>query len=70
MTKDPVPSSRSIQPVVTIVSIHENHNDFAYWQSQPYLKRLEALDEIRTEYHYWRYGYEPGFQRVYSIVKR
>jgi hypothetical protein len=70
MTKDPVPSSRSIKPVVTIVSIHDNHNDFAYWKSQPYLARLEALEEIRAEYHHWRYGYEPGFQRVYSIVKR
>ena len=47
MTKEHFPSVRSIKPVVTIVSIHDNHNDFAYWQSQPYLARLEALDEIR-----------------------
>ncbi len=70
MTKVPGTTSCSIQPVVTIVSIHYNHNDFSYWQSQPYLARLEALEEIRADYHSWRYGYEPGFQRVFSIVKR
>ena len=29
-----------------------------------------ALEEIRREYHRWKYGAEPGFQRVYSIAKR
>jgi hypothetical protein len=70
MWRDPRPPIRSIQPVVTIVSIHDQPSDFAYWQSQPYSARLAALEEIRTEYHQWKYGYEPGFQRIYSIVKR
>jgi hypothetical protein len=50
MEKVPDPSSRSIQPVVTIVSIHERHNDFAYWQSQPYFLRVAALEELRSMY--------------------
>jgi hypothetical protein len=44
--------------------------DLKYWQAQPPAARLAALEEIRQEYHRWRYGAEPGFQRVYSIVKR
>jgi len=44
--------------------------DLKYWQAQPPSARLTALEEIRREYHRWRYGAELGFQRVYSIVKR
>jgi hypothetical protein len=44
--------------------------DLKYWQAQPPAARLAALEEIRREYHHWRYGAEPRFQRVYSIVKR
>jgi hypothetical protein len=44
--------------------------DLKYWQAQPPGARLAALEEIRREYHRWRYGAEPGFQRVYSITKR
>jgi hypothetical protein len=70
MMKDRKPPLRSIQPVVTIISIHDQRSDFAYLQSHPYIDRLATLEEIRIEYHHWRFGYEPGFQRVYSIVKR
>lgn len=59
-----------IAKVVKKVKLHEQKSDFAYWQSQPPIARLEALEEIRQEYHRWRYGAEPGFQRVYTIVKR
>ncbi len=48
----------------------EAKSDFKYWQSQPFEKRLEALEAIRREYHRWKYGTEPGFRRVYKIVKR
>jgi hypothetical protein len=44
--------------------------DLKFWQAQPPAARLAALEELRREYHRWRYGAEPGFQRVYSIVKR
>jgi hypothetical protein len=59
-----------IQKVITKISLHDKKSDLAYWQSQPYLVRLEALKQIRLEYHLWRYGAEPRFQRVYKIVKR
>ncbi len=59
-----------IERVATKVKLHDKSSDFAYWQTQPYQARLEALEQIRREYHFWRYGAEPRFQRVYTIVKR
>ena len=44
--------------------------DLKYWQAQLPAARLSALEQIRQEYHHWRYGAEPGFQRVFKIVKR
>ena len=54
----------------TKVSIHSQKSNFAYWQTQPYQVRLAALEEIRQEYHRWRYGAEPRLQKVCTIVKR
>ena len=59
-----------IKLVVTKRKFSEKKNDAAYWRTQPYVARLAALEEIRQEYHVWKYGTEPGFQRVYRIVKR
>ncbi len=59
-----------VQRVVTRLALREQKSDFAYWQSQSYQARLAALEEIRQEYHRWRYGAEPRLQRVYTIVKR
>ncbi|MFH1908161.1 MAG: toxin secretion, membrane fusion protein, partial [Chloroflexota bacterium] len=59
-----------IKKVVTKVKFGQKKTDAAYWRKQSYSARLAALEEIRQEYHRWRYGAEPGFQRVYTIVKR
>jgi hypothetical protein len=48
-----------IAKVVTKIIIQQQTSDFAYWQTQPYQARLAALEEIRQEYHRWRYGAEP-----------
>jgi hypothetical protein len=63
-------SPLEIKRVVTKRKLTEKKNDAAYWRTQPYAVRLAALEEIRQEYHVWKYGAEPGFQRVYRIVKR
>lgn len=54
----------------TKTRISEQETDFAYWQTQPYQKRLATLEQIRQEYHAWRYGTQPRLQRVYRILKR
>jgi len=61
---------RDLQKTVTRVSLRHPPTDFAFWQAQPPAARLAALEAIRQEYHRWRYGAEPRFQRVYRVVKR
>lgn len=61
---------RTIEKVVVKTTLETPSRDFAYWQSQPPEARLEALEQIRREYHLWKYGAEPRLERVYRIVKR
>ena len=59
-----------IAKVVTKVPISQPKTDFAYWQTQPYQARLAALEQIRREYHRWKYDAEPRLQRVHQVVER
>jgi hypothetical protein len=63
------PSTR-INLVVNKVSLHEQKSDAIYWRLQSYEDRLAALEQIRQEFHRWKYGAEPRLQRVYTITKR
>ena len=56
--------------IVRKFKLGEEPTDFAYWQSRPMEERLRTLETIRREYHQWRYGAEPEFQRVCRVVKR
>ena len=57
--------------VVTRVKLgEEEENDFAYWQTQPPAARLAALEEIRREYHRWKYGGDPPMRKVVTIINR
>lgn len=60
----------SVAKTYAKLNIREQPSDFAYWQKQPYRARLAALEEIRREYHLWKYGAEPRLQRVYTVAKR
>ena len=62
-------SVATVKRTYTKVSLHEQKNDFEYWQSQPYEARLATLEALRRDYHQWRYHAEPRLQRVYRIVK-
>ena len=61
-------TASGISKAVTKVPVGEQKSDFAYWQTQTPQARLEALEQIRREYHQWRYGAEPRLQRVITIV--
>ena len=61
---------RRIAKVVRKVKIGEQESDLAYWRRQSYRARINALEEIRREYHLWKYGGEPKFVRVVRIVKQ
>ncbi len=62
--------TRGIKKVLKRAKLGDRKNNSAYWRKQPYAARLAALEEIRQEYHRWRFGAEPRFQRVYRIVKQ
>jgi hypothetical protein len=67
---DSKPSPRSIAPVVKKLRLNEVQSDAAYWRTRSYEERLRALEEIREEYHHWIADAQPGFQRVFTIIKR
>jgi len=52
------------------VRLAEQGSDFLYWQAQSYQERMDALEQIRQDYHRWRYGAEPRLQRVRTITQR
>ncbi len=62
--------AREIVKVYRKVNLREQPTDFAYWQSQPPVARLEALEAIRCEYHGWTDETYPRLERVYTIIKR
>ena len=41
--------TREMIKSIRIVKKNEKNNDFIFWQSQSYEKRLEALESIREE---------------------
>ena len=63
-------SAKVDRTVIKKVNINENKSDFNFWQTQSFEFRLETLENIREEYHRWKYGSQQRFQRVYSIIKR
>jgi hypothetical protein len=63
-------SDSKIKMVCKKTRLVDQKSDFRFWQTQSYQTRIDALEEIRQQYIRWKYGAAPGFQRVYSIVKR
>jgi hypothetical protein len=59
----------NILPVMRKMRLSEAPKDTQYWRTQPFTARLAALEQIRKEYHRWKYHAEPGLQRVYTIIK-
>ena len=59
-----------MQKVIFKASLHDQKQDRQFWLTKSYLERLKALEEIRREYHQWKYNAEPRFQRVYSVSQR
>lgn len=59
-----------IAKVVKKIKLDEQTSDFAFWQTQSFAARLSALEDIRRAYIAWKYDSDPGFQRVFKLVKR
>lgn len=58
-----------IKKIVTKLKLSDKKADSAYWRMQPYSARLTALEEIRQEYHRWRYGGELRMEKVVRRIK-
>ncbi len=61
---------RRIDKVVTRKHLHDEDNDLEYWQSRSPMERLAALEEIRREYHIWRYDGETRMTCVARVVTK
>ncbi|GBO51916.1 hypothetical protein APA_3497 [Pseudanabaena sp. lw0831] len=57
-----------MEKVINKISLKQQTSDFQYWQQQTPQKRLEELEQIRQEYHQYKYNAHPRFQRVYTII--
>jgi hypothetical protein len=62
----------SVAKTVAVIDLKSSSaaRDAAWWRQQPPAERIAALEAIRREYHLWKYGAEPRFQRVYRIAER
>jgi hypothetical protein len=63
-------SKSKIARVFVKSRLGEEPKDSEYWRAQSYEARLTALELIRHEYSNWKLHAEPGFQIVYSVIKR
>ena len=63
-------SDKLDKTAIQIFKTDEVPTDFAYWQTRSFEERLAALESIRNDYIKWAYDIQPGFQRVYRIVKQ
>jgi len=61
---------RAIAPVVHKYRVSEQPKQADGWRAYSYQARLAALEELRREFHLWKFNAEPRLQRVYRIVKR
>lgn len=60
---------RTMAKVVTKSKMSGQKSDAEYWRAQTPSARLDALEEIRLEYHQWKVGEEPRMQKVFRIIK-
>lgn len=67
---EPNSPTHLIAPVVKKLRLGDTKNDSAYWRTRSYQERIDALEQIREEYHHWKADAQSGLQRVYSIAKR
>ena len=59
-----------MEKVVNKIRLKQQKSDFSYWQTQSPQKRLQALEEIRTSFHQYKYNAQPRLSLSYTVVKR
>ena len=61
--------SNDMKKIIVVKKTKDDTSDAKYWSKQSIEKRIQALEEIRTEYNQWKYGAQSRLQRVYRVVK-
>ena len=56
--------------VLKIVNLKDRNTDFAFWQTQSYLERLQAIETLRQQYIKFKQDVQPRLQRVYRITNQ
>ena len=60
-----------VKTIIVKKSKETSQEDAQYWCNKTPQERLDALEQIRSEYHQWKYNdAQPRFQRVYRVIKR
>jgi hypothetical protein len=57
--------SPSIAKGVAKFHLGEKPKAVRYWRSQSYPARLEALEEIRQDYHRWKKDAQPALHQIH-----
>ncbi|WP_171608817.1 hypothetical protein [Limnovirga soli] len=56
--------------MLKIVNLKDRNTDFAFWQTQTDLQRLQAVETLRQQYIKFKSDVQPRLQRVYRIVNK
>lgn len=60
-----------MEKVVHKYKLGEEPDDLTFWLQKTPLERLSALNILRERYiSFFLNGHNPGFQRVYKLIKR
>jgi hypothetical protein len=59
-----------IEPFVRRYRKGEIPKDIVFWRTQSLEARLQAVEEIRCEYHGWSFDTQPRLQRILRRIKR
>jgi hypothetical protein len=60
-----------MEKVIRKFKLGEDPDDLGYWLTRTPQERLSALEEIRDlTIRLMNNGIKPGFQRVYTVIKR
>jgi len=59
-----------IVKTIKVKKLKEKNEDYLYWINKSHEERLGEVENIRKEYNGEDYASQPGFQRVYRVVKQ
>ena len=62
-------TNRLDRSIVKVGKMDKLKLDVVFWQTRSPQERIDALEQIREEFHSWKYGTTLRLERVYGILK-